>query len=95
MQVLWKWLQLHRETLRRLPWLRPVLLIFDVILIAVGVEVEVSAISGWALGFLGIIINELLSPIIARQIFIKELHAQAQGVASMELKVIRQQNNNA
>lgn len=91
MQVVRDWLRLRRETLRRLPWLRPALLVLDVILIGVGIVV--SPVSGVVLGILAIIINELLSPVIVRRVFIKELQVQSQAVASIELKVIRGQND--
>lgn len=93
MQAIRQWLQFRREALRRLPWLRPALLAFDVVLIGVGVVV--SPVFGVVLGILAIVINELFSPVIVRRVFIKELHAQSKAVASIEAKVIRRKSGDA
>ena len=84
MQVVRNWLKLRRETFRRLRWLRPVLLIVDVIFVIVGVVVSPSI--GVMLGVLGIIINELLSPVVVRRIFIKELSAELNFSATLGTK---------
>jgi hypothetical protein len=63
------------------------MLLVDLVLVAIGLYV--SPILGAGIGLFGILLNELLSPLIVRHVFHKELHATAKGVASLGIKVIR------
>ena len=85
-----KLLQLRREALKRLRWLRPALLVVDVIFLGIGFAFPDF---GLALGVLGVFLNHLFSPIAAR-IFIKELDAKLRVSGSLEMKVIRKQSDN-
>ena len=63
----------RREALQRLPWLRPVLLLVNIILAVVGVFL--IPIAGLIIGLGLIAMNELLTPVIVRRIFFKEFEA--------------------
>ena len=86
MQVVRDWLKLRRETFRRLRWLRLALLIVDGIFVVVGAVVAPAI--GVMLGVLGIIINELLSPVVVRRIFIKDLGGELTFTGTLTAKKI-------
>lgn len=88
-----KWFQLRREALKKLRWLRPALLVVDVVFLVVGYIASPNL--GLALGALSLFANELFSPAIAGRIFIKELNAELRTSGSLETKVIRKQDDNA
>ena len=89
MQSIKKWLQFRREALRRSRWLGRGLFLFDAILLGIGYST--SPDFGLALGFLGVFLNHLLSPIMG--IFIKELNAEIRPSGSLNIKVIPKQDN--
>ncbi len=86
MQAVRDWLKHRRETFRRLRWLRPALLIVDVIFVVVGAVVPLDI--GVMLGVLGIIINELLSPVVAGEIFRKNMSGEITFTGTLTAKKI-------
>ena len=81
------WFQHRRESMRFAPWLRPALLLVDLIFVAIGFYAPPAL--GVGIGLAGILLNELLSPLIVRHVFHKELHATSKSIASLDIKVIR------
>jgi len=80
-------LKSRREALRGLPWLRPLLLVFDLALLVIGYFVSPNI--GLAIGVLAIVVNELFSPVAIQRIFLKDLCVQSNVTASINKKAIR------
>jgi hypothetical protein len=87
MSSLRSWLQHRRETIRKAQWLPSMMMLVDLVFVFIGIYV--SSPIGVAISFFGILFNELLSPLIVRHLFHKELHSTVKGTASLEIKVIR------
>ena|GEM_PF-6924904 len=85
MQFIRRWFSSRRETIRRLPWLRPVLLAIDIAFLFLGLIPGI----GFAVGVIGIVISELFTPVVVRRVFIKDLSVVSPVIASIHKEVMR------
>jgi hypothetical protein len=76
----------RRLALQRKPWLRPTLLVIDLVLLILGLFIH--PVIGFVLGLLMIAVNELLTPVVVRRVFIKELEGQIRPTGHLEILVI-------
>ena len=77
----------RREALQSVTWLRPALLAADLVLLVAGFFIH--PVLGFIFGLVLIMINEWLTPVIIRHIFIKEVGGELKMTGKLTTKVIR------
>ena len=77
----------RRQALQSVTWLRPALLAADLILLVAGLFIH--PVLGFVFGLILIVINEWLTPVIVRRIFIKDLGGELNMTGTLTRKVIR------
>lgn len=85
MNQLMKSLEERRKALQNVRWLRPVLLALDLILLVAGLFI--NPVLGFVLGFLFIFLNEWLTPMLVRRVFIKDLSGELTMTGTLTTKV--------
>lgn len=92
MHWLMKLLRERRKTLQSLPWLRPVLLVIDFILLVAGLFI--NPILGFVLGLLFILLNEWLTPVLVQRVFIMHFSGELRPTGTLTNQVIRHSPTN-
>jgi hypothetical protein len=87
MNRLIKSLEHRRKALQSVAWLRPVLLATDLVLLVTGLFI--SPVLGFVFGLLFILLNEWLTPVLVRRIFIKDLSGELKMTGTLTTKLIR------
>ena len=77
----------RRQALQSLTWLRPALLVADLVLLVAGVFIH--PVLGFVFGLIFITVNEWLTPVLVRRIFIKDLGGDLNMTGTLTTKVIR------
>src|ERR1051325_2858357 len=85
----WIVLTQRREALGKLPWLRPALIVGDVILLTIDLFVPLARLIRILLGLGAIAANEFFTPIIVKRIVLKDLEGILSCTGDLEMRVIR------
>lgn len=76
----------RRNALQEIRWLRPVLYVIDFVLLLAGLFI--SPVLGIVLGLLVILLNHLLTPVIVRRIYFKDLGGELRPTGTLTTEVI-------
>lgn len=89
MNALLKIFDERRRALQAMPWLRPVLLMADLILLVAGIAI--NPILGLVFGLLLLTINEVFSPVVVRRVFVKEMGGELKTTGTLTTERIRRE----